>query len=68
VSSSIVSLGYAASLRILEVEFANGGIYQYAGVPDEAHRALLAAESKGLHVHRFIKGRFPFQRVGEALR
>jgi len=67
-SSSIVSLGYSAASCVLEVEFASGGVYQYAGVPDDAHRALLAAESKGRHVHRFIKGRFPFQRVGGALR
>ena len=67
-SSSIISLGYSPSSRILEVEFASGGVYQYEGVPDDVHRGLLAAESKGRHVHRFIKGRFPFQRVGGALR
>lgn len=62
-SSSIAAIGYAASSRTLEIEFRNGGLYRYQGVPAEDHRALMAAESKGQFVNRFIKPRYDVERV-----
>ena len=63
-STSIASIGYLPGLGILEVEFLQGGVYQYLGVPSEEHQALMQAASKGQHLNRVIKGRFPFQRAG----
>ena len=34
-ASNIRSAGYDARSRVLEIEFSNGGICQYAGVADE---------------------------------
>ncbi len=55
-SSSILSIGHDPQTNTLEVEFANGGIYQYADVTAEHHAALLAAESLGKHFQTHIRG------------
>lgn len=57
VSSCVASIGYCATLNVLEVEFRRGGVYQYVGVMPEEHAALLASSSKGQHVNGVIKPR-----------
>jgi hypothetical protein len=42
-SSQIRSVGYEASSQTLEVEMSDGTIWQYARVPTEVYRRLLAA-------------------------
>jgi hypothetical protein len=44
-SSGIRSIGYEASSQTLEVELADGSIWQYSKVPSEVHRRLTAAPS-----------------------
>jgi len=44
-SSQIRSVGYEAGSQTLEVELADGSIWQYSRVPSEVHRRLLAAPS-----------------------
>ena len=68
VSSSILGVGYAAQECLLEVEFVNGGVYQYRDVPMSAFAALLEAPSKGQHVNWSIKGRYRYERVGSVRR
>lgn len=63
-SSSIVSVGYDDATQQLEVEFANGGIYQYADVPASAHAALVAAQSIGKHFAKHIRPTFSHTQVG----
>ena len=62
-SSSIVSAGYEPSSETLEIEFANGGVYQYYNVPPSIYEAFLNAGSKGLFFISQIKDRFPYARV-----
>ena len=61
-SSSLASVGYAPVARTLEVEFRNGRVYRYFGVPPETYRRFLCAESKGRHLNRFIKGCYQYAR------
>ena len=44
-SSSIRSVGYDERNRVLEVEFTDGRLNQYAGVSAEVHRRLMSAPS-----------------------
>jgi hypothetical protein len=44
-SGQIRSVGYEASAQTLEVELADGSIWQYSRVPSEMHRRLMAAPS-----------------------
>ncbi|MFD7897030.1 KTSC domain-containing protein [Streptomyces sp. NPDC059568] len=55
VSSSLASVGYETRSRTLEVQFKNGGIYRYAGVPEAVHSGLMSAPSKGRYFDAFIK-------------
>ncbi len=62
-SSNIKALGYDLAAGILEVEFRNGGIYQYAGVGAELYGNLLEADSKGRFLNQEIKGRFEVEKM-----
>ncbi|HTS52129.1 MAG TPA: KTSC domain-containing protein [Burkholderiales bacterium] len=44
-SSQIRSVGYDPGSQTLEVELTDGSIWQYAKVPTEVHRRLMAAPS-----------------------
>ena len=62
-ASNIRSAGYDARNRTLEVEFANGGIYQSSGGSDEVHRRLMNAPSPGSYFHDNIEESFTAKRV-----
>ena len=52
-SSSVRSVGWSDGT--LELEYANGDIYQYFDVPQPTYAALLAAPSIGAYVNKHIK-------------
>lgn len=62
-SSTLKSAGYADG--ILEVEFQNGAVYRYFGVPVEVAGAFMASESKGQHFVKYIRGRYEFEQSAE---
>lgn len=62
-SSSLASVGYEEWTRTLEVEFRNGGVYRYLGVPSSVHQALLTAESRGAYLNTRIKPYYPYVRL-----
>lgn len=62
-SSSLASVGYDPSHRILEVEFHGGRVYRYFGVPPRRYEELLSAESAGRFLNTEIKGVYPYSPV-----
>jgi hypothetical protein len=52
------SVLYDKDTAVLEVEFHNGGVYQYCGVTPEEAEALLAAKSVGGHFLKHIKPKY----------
>ena len=62
-SSVLAAVGYDAAKRTLEIEFHSGAIYRYLEVPEEIHRRLLAAESKGHFFCAAIRDKFRSERV-----
>lgn len=55
VQSSVVrSIGYDPESKTLEVEFADGHLYEYYDVPAAIHRRLMTAESVGRFLNRFV--------------
>lgn len=52
-SSNIHSIGYENNT--LEIEFNNGSIYQYHGVPITRYSSLMSASSYGRYFHTFIE-------------
>lgn len=62
-SSNIVSIGYDEDDQILEIEFNDGSVYQYPGVPSSEHDGIMSADSKGRYFHANIKNRYPFVKL-----
>jgi hypothetical protein len=62
-SSNIRSVGYDPASRTLEVEFQNGGLYRYSGVPETIYHGFMRAASKGFYFHNHSKGRYPDRQV-----
>ncbi|MBD1834456.1 KTSC domain-containing protein [Cyanobacteria bacterium FACHB-472] len=54
-SSNLASVGYGSSNQILEVEFLNGSIYKYFGVPSSVYLGLMAASSHGSYFDQHVK-------------
>ena len=55
-SSAIRAVGYAGTT--LTIEFCNGRLYDFPGVPYELFLGLLQAPSKGSFYNQFIRGKF----------
>ena len=62
-SSNVRSVGYDPSTMTLEVEFHDGGLYQYRSVPASVHAGLMCAASKGSYLASHIKGRYLATRI-----
>lgn len=62
-SSMLRSAGYDPEREILELEFNNGRIYRYFGVPHEVLADLMAADSKGRYFLDEIDDLYPYLQV-----
>lgn len=63
-SSNIASIGYDTGTETLEIEFLNGTVYQYFGVPENMHIQLMQESSKGRFLNTYIKNSYAYSRVG----
>ena len=64
-SSNIALIGYDKESKVLEIEFKNGGIYQYFKVPEEEYDDLIKAESHGSYFNRNIGNSYKWQKIDE---
>lgn len=62
-SGSIRSVGFDERARLLEVEFSDGRIVQYAGVSAETHRRLTNAPSAISYFRDNIEESFTARRI-----
>jgi hypothetical protein len=62
-SSSIRSVGYDERSRVLEVEFNDSRVNQYAGVSEEVHRRLMSAPSIVSYFRDNVEESFTAKRV-----
>jgi hypothetical protein len=65
-SSVLASVLYMRELRLLEVEFNSGKLYQYFDVPEQRYNELLTAESKGRYFNANIRNCFSSKQIGNA--
>lgn len=63
ISKVLKSVGYDEATATLEVEFKNGGLYEYVDVPPEAHSELILAPSKGTYFGDNIRDKYRFKRI-----
>ena len=62
-SSNVASVGYDEDSSTLQVEFINGGRYQYFDVSEDVFVGLRDAESVGRYLVRTIKGVYRYSKV-----
>jgi len=62
-STSLRSVGYNPETRELDLEFKEGRLYRYGGVPPEVHEELLHAPSLGRYFLANVRGRYPCERL-----
>ena len=63
-SSNLVSVGYDAGSKVLQIEFDRGAVYEYDDVPHDVYEGLMSATSHGKYFDRHIKGCYEYRRVG----
>ncbi len=63
ISSNILSVGYDPKVSVLEIEFHQGRVYRFKGVPKGKYRGILRAKSKGKYFNRRIRNEFPYEEV-----
>ena len=61
-SSSLRSVGYDESAKILEIESQNGRVYRYYDVPRDVYEELMNAESLGSYFVENIRDNFRYSR------
>ncbi len=62
-STTLATVAYDETRKLLQLEFSSQAVYLYSGVPAGVHQALLGAPSKGRYFNQTIRGRFPYRRV-----
>ncbi|MFA6195439.1 MAG: KTSC domain-containing protein [Sulfurimonas sp.] len=62
-SSNVKAVGYKKDSSTLQVEFINGGTYQYFGVPEGVFVELLNSDSVGGYLASDIKGTYKYSKV-----
>ena len=62
-STTLATVAYDESRKLLQLEFCSQAVYLYFGVPQVVHQALLGAPSKGRYFNQTIRGRFPYRFV-----
>src|SRR5687767_11076511 len=64
-SSDVVSIGYDAAERHLEVEFQGGRVYRYRGVEPDMHAQFMKADSHGQFLFAYINGHYRYEKIAE---
>lgn len=62
-SSNIASIGYDEGTQTLEIEFLNGGVYQYFDVPQQVYNDMMGAGSHGQYLAQNIKGYYRYSKI-----
>ena len=62
-SSNIVAVGYDADNQWVYVQFLDGSIYAYKGVPEHEFENLRTASSVGSYLNRNYKNIYPYERA-----
>jgi hypothetical protein len=63
-SSNLISVGYDEAAQTLEIEFANGTIYQYYNIGPGLYEQFMQAPSKGQFLNVYIRNAYPYSRIG----
>ncbi|MBW8685290.1 KTSC domain-containing protein [Chitinophaga rhizophila] len=63
-SSVVHRMHYNPETATLRIIFVSGLIYDYKNVPEEVYQAMKTSGSKGTYLNKYIKGHYPYEKVG----
>jgi hypothetical protein len=64
-SSNLAAAGYNSNSQILRIQFNDGSLYEYSGVPEHVYNGLLSASSKGRYFDQHVKkAGYPYTKIG----
>lgn len=64
-STSIRSYGYSKEMRLLQIEFLDGKVYDYFDVPEEVYFEFVGSLSKGQFLNSKILGIYRYAKSDE---
>ena len=67
-SSKLRTAGYDEGLRVMEIEFVNGDVYEYKSVSPELYRQLMSSPSPNSFFEDKIEESFSGKRIGKVAR
>jgi hypothetical protein len=62
-SSNLAAAGYDPESRTLEIEFVDGGVYQYFDVPQSVYEGLMTAPSHGKFFRAHIRDKYRYAKI-----
>lgn len=62
-SSNLSAVGYDVDNKLLHVQFKNGTIYEYRGVPEKIYTDLMSADSLGTFFNQNVRTTFPYSKI-----
>lgn len=62
-SSMFASIGYDEDNQILQVEFKNGDVWNYTGVPFDVYTNMMDSDSIGKYFLSDIKGKYETEKL-----
>lgn len=65
-SSNIKSIGYDSDRKTLELEFVNGGVYQYFEITEDIYQSIVSSASIAKYFITNIKDRYSYTRLSNA--
>lgn len=63
ISSNIAAVGYDTENLTVYIQFMNGAVYAYKGVPEHEFENLRTASSVGSYLNRNYKNVYPYERA-----
>ena len=54
-STNLSTVGYDSKRKVLDIRFADSGLYRYSGVPKNVYQNIMRAKSKGKAFHRLVR-------------
>lgn len=64
VSTTLRAVAYDEVSKTLEVEFQNGSVYRYHGVPEVEYTGFMRSPSLGGYLRQHIRGKYRDVKVG----
>lgn len=64
-STIIAKVGYDSTRMLLHIVFRTGMLCEYSNVEESVYKSMVSSRSIGNFYHAYIKGKYPYIKVGK---